>query len=76
MQGNFVSAGLVYVVQRPRQAERQPIVITAAFGIMYKFTVPCWQSALHLASVPTFALDVQVLRWVDVLHTGVAGQGQ
>ena len=75
-QGNFVSAGLVYVMERPGQAERKPIVRETYVGIMYKLAVPSWHSIYQGIQGPTPAVDVHLLHWVDVLHTGVAGQGQ
>jgi len=75
-QGNFVSAGLVYVVQEPKQVARQPIVRKTYVGIMYRIVLPMWQSVIHGISRPTLSGDIHALQWVDVLHTGVAGQGR
>jgi hypothetical protein len=61
-------------VQEPKQAGRQPIVVKTYLGIVYKITVPGWQSILQGAKGPAFTVDIHVLRRVDVYHTGVDGQ--
>lgn len=73
-QGNFVSAGQVYVALEPWQAERQQIVLKTYVGLLYKITVPGWQNILQVSKGPALAVDIHVLRWVDVWHTGVDGQ--
>jgi hypothetical protein len=73
-QGNVFSAGQVYVAQEPWQAKRQPIVRKAYVGILCKLTVPGWKSILHGTKGQAFAVDVHLLRWVNVWRTGVGGQ--
>jgi hypothetical protein len=75
-QGNFVSAGLIYVVQEPKQVARQPIVRKTYVGIMYRIVLPMWQSVIHGISRPTLSGDTHALQWVDVLQTEVAGPGR
>jgi len=71
-QGNFVSAGQIYLAQESEQAVRQPVVIKTHIGIRYKTTVPGWQSILHRGKVITLVVEIHMLRWVDFQWAGLS----